>query len=47
MPLSTIMSGIALLAVGVAVLIALLGVFAPAFGPWRPVAIKAEAQPAE
>jgi AAHS family 4-hydroxybenzoate transporter-like MFS transporter len=47
MPLSTIMSGIALLAVGVAVLIALLGVFAPAFGPSRPVAIKAEAQPAE
>lgn len=49
LPLSTIMSGIALLAVGVAVLIALLGIFAPAFGPRaaRAAVLRAEGQPAE
>jgi AAHS family 4-hydroxybenzoate transporter-like MFS transporter len=47
MPLSTIMSGIALLAVGVAVLIALLGVFAPAPGLRRVPPREAEPQPAE
>ncbi len=47
LPLSLIMSWIALLAVGVAVLIGLLGVFAPAFGPRRTVMHRAEAQPAE
>jgi AAHS family 4-hydroxybenzoate transporter-like MFS transporter len=46
LPLSTIMAGVALLAVGVALLIALLGIFAPAFGPRRAPALKAEAQPA-
>ena len=46
LPLSTIMSGIASLAVGVAVLIALLGIYAPAFGPGRTTRLKAEAQPA-
>ena len=47
LPLSTIMSGVALLAVGVAVLIALLGVFAPASGLRRVPVLRAEAQPAE
>ncbi|HEU4650123.1 MAG TPA: MFS transporter [Croceibacterium sp.] len=47
LPLSTIMSGIAALAVGVAVLIALLGVFAPAFGPRFEAARRAGVQPAE
>lgn len=47
MPLSTIMSGIAALAVGVAILIALLGIFAPALGPKRAPAPQAEPQPAE
>ena len=47
LPLSTIMSGIAGLAVGVAVLIALLGVFAPAHGLRRAPALRAEALPAE
>ena len=47
LPLSTIMSGIALLAVGVAVLIGLLGVFAPASGLRRAPVARAEAQPAE
>lgn len=47
LPLSTIMSWIALLAVGVAILIALLGVFAPASGLRRVPVLRAEAQPAE
>ena len=47
LPLSTIMSGIAALAVGVAVLIALLGIFAPAPGLRRAPALNARVQPAE
>ena len=46
LPLSTIMSWIAGLAVGVALLIALLGIFAPAPG-LRRVPVPAELQPAE
>lgn len=48
LPLSTIMSGVALLAVGVALLIALLGIFAPAVGLKRVRAVpEPEVQPAE
>ncbi len=47
LPLATIMAGIATLAVGVALLIALLGVFAPAAGLRRVPVMRAEAQPAE
>ena len=47
LPLSTIMSCIALLAVGVAILIALLGIFAPAFGSRRVPSRQPEVQPAE
>ena len=47
LPLSIIMSGIAMLAVGVAVLIALLGIFAPAAGLRRVPALRAGAQPAQ
>jgi len=47
LPLSTIMSGIASLAVGVAVLIALLGIFAPTLGPAQVRLRLAQDQPAE
>jgi MFS transporter, AAHS family, 4-hydroxybenzoate transporter len=47
LPLSLIMTGVALLAVGVALLIALLGIFAPAVGLRRVAMFRAEAQPAE
>jgi AAHS family 4-hydroxybenzoate transporter-like MFS transporter len=49
LPLSTIMAGVAMLAVGVAVLIALLGIFAPASGLRRVPVLKPKAglQPAE
>jgi AAHS family 4-hydroxybenzoate transporter-like MFS transporter len=47
LPLSTIMSWIALLAVGVAILIVLLGIFAPAPGLRRERRTKLDLQPAE
>ena len=47
LPLSTIMTGIALVAVGVAVLISLLGIFAPAHGLRRRPAVPAVAAPAK